>query len=495
MPLASRHAALLLTALLLLACGGQHAAPAVVVAATPELEPAPRFVAPTWRNSAYGIEVPCTDDELDDLESHSPGVIYLGSRVVSIATSAPNATAAFQQVSGPVSILLQTLDEGVLSEVEALAKRHPVLVKVDRGVGHQVKPLSQLRYIDGLRLDDFASEVELDWSAFKRLRWLSLTRAWNTSRTLPRLPKTIERLWLAGDHDDTTPLTELTRLKSLSMDLGALPSLATLDTFKELRELTAAGAIRDQDLQHLSRLEHLESFSTQSVNVSNRGVHHLVAASSLKRLRIPRGINDDGLKELAQLKHLAELELGDSVTDKGMQEVARFEQLEKLTLDSEARVTDAGIKLLRSLKLRELDLAGLPLTDEVAETLARFNELRRLNLNHTRITGKTARQLPRSLRVLDLGYTILDSSAVGELARLTNLRALSLMFVQFDDAAFAKLAKLQGLRRLVFSSNDLTPASKTTLLSLPHLSLLNSSGSLGCAGMELTGVTCDPGLR
>ncbi|MCA9641613.1 MAG: hypothetical protein KC492_12995, partial [Myxococcales bacterium] len=101
MSLASRHAGLLLTALWLFACGAQQAPPAAVITNAPpapsnadEPEPLP----PVWRNSVYDIEVPCSDDEVDNLESHSPGVIYLGSRVVSIATSAPNARAAFQQV-------------------------------------------------------------------------------------------------------------------------------------------------------------------------------------------------------------------------------------------------------------------------------------------------------------------------------------------------------------------------------------------------------------
>lgn len=438
----------------------------------------------------YDIEVPCSDDEVDNLESHSPGVIYLGSRVVSIATSAPNARAAFQQVSGPVSILLQTLDEGMLSEIESLTKRYAVLIKVDGALGTQVKPLSRLRQIDGLRLDHAGTDADLDWSAFKRLRWLSLVRTWNTTSSLPQLPKTIEHLRLTGDFHDATPVAALTQLKSLSMDLGALPSLATLDTFTELRELTASGSIRDQDLQHLSRLKHLEAFSTQSRNVSNRGVHHLVDTPSLRRLTLPPGIDDAGLAELAQLKNLAELELGDAVTDEGMREVARFKQLEKLMVPSQASVTDAGINLLRGLKLRELDLAALPLTDGVADTLAQFRDLRRLNLDHTRVTGKTARQLPKSLRVLNLSRTELNGAEVGELARLTNLRALSLMGIAFDDAAFAKLAELKELRRLAFSTEDLTLASKPKLLSLPHLSLLNSSGPLGCERLQLTRVIC-----
>ncbi len=196
----------------------------------------------------------------------------------------------------------------------------------------------------------------------------------------------------------------------------------------------------DRALEHVQGLTSITCLDLQFSQASDEGVSYLAGSTSLKTLRLGRGITDAGLAHLAGLTQLTELRLENAggVTDAGLTHVARLTNLEGLSLQYTA-VGDEGLKALAHLvKLKDLVLCGSKITDAGLVHLAGMTGLRQLALSYTAIT--------------DAGLEHLGS--------LKDLENLWLAKLKITDAATPLLCRFAKLSLLDLSKTKMTRAGK-----------------------------------
>lgn len=286
-----------LAALLVLACGTARG-PALSAHDTPrsaplppsEPEPAESLDTSAWTESRWlGVRVPATREELDDLELPSPHVASANGRVICLDLRGGDARKALGAISGPLTVLLPSLDPELVEQVNRVAGRFPVAVSYETpaNLGGEVDltPLSQLSNIQGLQL--FVGSGELpDLRGLARLRWLELRYAGFAADSIERLPMAIEDLTYDGplQFDTVGRLGRFPRLRRLSTAMRGL-NWSPLDRLRSIEALELPDDITLEDLKGLEKLPHLRELSTRA----RLGSREFEALAQLRELRAPRG--------------------------------------------------------------------------------------------------------------------------------------------------------------------------------------------------------------
>lgn len=311
---------------------------------------------------------------------------------------------------------------------------------------------------------------------------------------------------------------ELTISPNELLQLSKLPSLREVD----LSETD----VSDLDLALIAKLP-LTSISLRDTKISDSGVAHLEALSSLEKLELSSTrVTTDCLDSLIQLPRLVEIEFpksllidenmdrivrlrqlthlyaaGSELTDKGLAQIAKLENLESLTLDScivtdaglvavsklsklkhlqlrYTKTTDQGLRHLETLSsLKELDLNSTAVSDVGMASISQLTNLNALHLDSTQVTDSGMANLEslKGLEVLSLYETAVGDMGMASVAKLTNLVDLSISGTQVTDEGFAKLAALKNLRELGFRDTAVTNKSIPVILEFSQLRRFHTS--------------------
>ncbi|MCC7527265.1 MAG: protein kinase [Candidatus Melainabacteria bacterium] len=201
-------------------------------------------------------------------------------------------------------------------------------------------------------------------------------------------------------------------------DLGFVydASLSCCTDLTGLKEVFLFGTkTTDKGLNFIKDLPSLESLDVSDSNVTNSGVRSLKNFPEMTYL---------GLKNVAGAKHLIDrmvlskrlkvLNLAeDDLDDSDVKRLARIEQLQFLTVDSNPKVTNEGLKPFKNLIA--LSIAATGVTPQVARTLKQMPNLRVLTISKDKWTARDVQRLVADLPNLTLETKKLDSNN-----RLTN---------------------------------------------------------------------------
>ncbi|MEZ4232412.1 MAG: hypothetical protein R3B89_24755 [Polyangiaceae bacterium] len=363
-----------------------------------------------------------------------------------------DARKALEVISGPVTVLLPSLDPELVEQVNRVAGRFPVAVSYETpaNLGGEVDltPLSELSNIQGLEL--FVGSGELpDLRGLARLRWLALRYAGFAADSLERLPTGIEGLTYDGplQLDTVGRLGRFPRLKRLSTAMRDL-NWSPLDRLRSIEALELPDDITLEDLKGLEKLPHLRELSTRA-RLGSREFEALARLRELRALRIPEAtLSDADAAKLSQLTHLEIFVSPHGVTNDGLKSLASLKKLRTLDL-SHAETASADLPWLPELTaVTDLNLQGHTIS---AATLSKLPRLVRLNLNSAPVDRKLVQAMTKltQVRDLDLSETSVAESDVQHLLQLEQLRFLNVFHTGIRDGGWLSLAKLPKLRVLL----------------------------------------------
>lgn len=227
-------------------------------------------------------------------------------------------------------------------------------------------PLAQLPNLgflgcEGTLCDDAAMR---HISAIPRLRMLVAqgTVATDDGFTALSRSRTLEYLWGRECPNLTgrgfAALSRLPALRGLGVSCKGVDdaALATLPQFAALRELMPMD-VQDDGFRHVGRCEQLETlWCMYCRDTTDLATDHINGLSRLKTYYAGKT----------------------RITDRSLETLSAMESLERLTFWETAGITDAGVRLLKTLpRLRELSLEGLP--HVTADVAAEFPAEVRLN--------------------------------------------------------------------------------------------------------------------
>lgn len=242
---------------------------------------------------------------------------------------------------------------------------------------------------------------------------------------------------------DLASMTGLRELKISNAGLGGDPrfggdvritkaGLARLAALKnvEVLSIVPCSALRGDGLAPLAEMTRLRSLTIDIDTTTWR--------SPLAKTP-PNPIDAEAARHIANAKNLQYLHLGQA-DDAVLEVIGGMKSLRTLEL-AKTKITEAGIGHLGGLTdLERVDLAYTPQTDDGLKHLAGMKKLKSLNLAKCQIEGPGLAHLAamRQLEELHLEYNPLTEEAMPHLLRLTGLRDLNLTQTKIgDDAALA----------------------------------------------------------
>eukprot|EP00934_Nitzschia_sp_Nitz4_P009044 Nitzschia sp. Nitz4//scaffold14_size191712//154002//156659//NITZ4_001750-RA/size191712-processed-gene-0.80-mRNA-1//-1//CDS//3329537008//9034//frame0 len=302
-------------------------------------------------------------------------------------------------------------------------------------------------------------------------------------------------------------------------DFGAVPSSTSSNiTVLDLRgsqRLTDKGLIKLTGLNALevARLDNCfsvigkgllafsSSFRLHTLSLANcrrlsdEAIINISHLNSLEALSLDgcRCLTDRSIAAIAGLLRLKKLNLSqcDLISDAGLEELEELEQLEELSLGWCSSISDEGLDVLtkqprRSQTLKILCLARCLITDVGTEHLSRLHALQELDVNGCPRIGSTAlgkalSQMP-NLACLDVSYCpgIIRSSWQGQIKAL---KQLDLCYSGVRDSHLGQLTHLPALEVL---SLDSSPVGDWAIAHLANNNVVPNLKSLDLADTELT---------
>jgi hypothetical protein len=184
----------------------------------------------------------------------------------------------------------------------------------------------------------------------------------------------------------------------------------------------------------------------------------------------------DLLRHLDAMPRIRILEISDDLaTDEGLKHVSTLSVLEDLSMYGAPRVTDAGIRHLRSLKrLRGLGLRDSQVTDESLHTLQMLRSLEGLQLDGSDISDDGLAYLSGNTKLRDLlvAYSrrAITDRGMQYIGSLINLEELNISGAQVTSLGLEHLRGLKNLRLLYMAGNvGVTDRGMRCLAALPKL--------------------------
>ena len=190
---------------------------------------------------------------------------------------------------------------------------------------------------------------------------------------------------------DLTPLRWMRDLEHIAvirfnLTQTDLEAIASVQSLKRLT-LHECGT-RDDDLQILSRLNHLEHLGIAvAPKLDGSGFRHLADLKKLKSIVLEGcGLSDDGVKGLGTVAAVELLYIPDpNIGDEGVRHLSRLQNLKILSL-SHSRITDdAAAACDRLPKIELMDLSGTQIGDAGIRQLKHCKQLKTLGLTNTKI--------------------------------------------------------------------------------------------------------------
>jgi hypothetical protein len=174
-------------------------------------------------------------------------------------------------------------------------------------------------------------------------------------------------------------------------------------------------------------VKNLTTLDLGHAQVTDDGFAHLTELAHLERLNFPKtALTGVGLKYLPGKDVLKELEGGGKVTDQGMREIGRFHNMEALIFSGGSRVTNDGLKYLRTLpRLEKLVIEHFNVTDEGMKHVGQLRSLRHLDIYATNVTSQGVEHLYglKNLERLAVGLTKISISEI-DTERFASLKSI-----------------------------------------------------------------------
>jgi hypothetical protein len=216
----------------------------------------------------------------------------------------------------------------------------------------------------------------------------------------------LESLSLSGSWVQDETVKGIAPLRQLrSLQFAAIPNVtsvlfAQLDDLTELRDLVIIRAERigDENAQHLSRLENLQTLWLIDTSISDATLLHVSQLTRLQWLNLSQSnVGDPGMEYLARLPNLQRLTLAHTyVGDQGLLPLTRLSQLRHLNLGG-ASITDDGLPVIGRMKqLESLELYPSFVSDDGLPHLRTLTNLKELSVG-PHITKEAADELRQAL--------------------------------------------------------------------------------------------------
>ena len=270
-------------------------------------------------------------------------------------------------------------------------------------------------------------------------------------------------------------LQRLQQLEELTLDTTeAITDAAAsyLRANKHLRKLVLRGTdITDVGMPYIATLTGLKSLNLSQTMVGDVGLESLPALSDLEELDLGgtriTGINLNFLKLLPKLKKLSfngiQHRNGGAcwtplLTDLDLDTISLLSGLEDLNLGVGVSLGRTGVAVGAG---NCHVTGGIQLTDFGVAKLAKLTKLRRLDISGAKITPAGLRVL-KNLPIERLSLwncTALDDTAAPELAAIAKLTTLDLSYTSAGDGTLKSLEALPNLKLLYLTDTKVTPAA------------------------------------
>jgi len=246
-------------------------------------------------------------------------------------------------------------------------------------------------------------------------------------------------------------LSKLPKSKDLNFQfLTSLSNLTHLDLSDNYQNL------KDDDLTHLACLTKLTELKVNNLGITEKGLTHLKALSSLNSLHLERCSiqNFSCLQSFSALSYLG-LKCS-NITDDDLVNLSSLKQLKELNLQKCTKLTGSGFTNLASLSIQHLNLSECICLNDLS-SLQSWTSLKHLDLSDTTFKEDQLYFLPVNLRYLDLtAWSYLKSSHFNFISQLTQLTCLKLHYLldtQFTTEDLVSLP-LKSLEHLEINLNE-----------------------------------------
>ena len=226
-------------------------------------------------------------------------------------------------------------------------------------------------------------------------------------------------------------------------------SLDEIARWRNLRRLSLPDGVTDEGVRLLSDLDKLESFGAGGPGITDECVDTLVKFKRLRFISLGPNVTPAGYERLSELPNIDTIQTFDWMDDSMMPVLTKFPKLNHLYL-STTRVTEAGLPHLR--RLENLHTLTLPkeTTDSGLSFISHMRKLRHLDLRTSKVTneGLVALKDIKSLSMLTLPPTTSDPAVAQLVEYDLRLSSVNLIGEGFTDACVPSLIALKHLTNI-----------------------------------------------
>lgn len=271
----------------------------------------------------------------------------------------------------------------------------------------------------------------------------------------------------------------------IRMTLGRRFDAAVIKRISDLTSLEEIDArhcvpMRDVDLMHFADLTNLRKLKLPA-GIGDAGVRHLSGLTELTQLLFQdAAITATGMQHLKLMTKLEELGFWrcTSLTDEGFDHVTKMTSLKRLDLRRCAKLTDGTLQRISHLHSLELiDFGNVPsITDAGLKTISELVKLKYLGTVNTSITDFTPVRNFVKLELINVPPKF-DDDQLRHLKDLSKLTNIGLDGTRVTDEGMAFIGSMQQVRWLAIRDTAVSDAGLASLKELPLLSYLHLEGT------------------
>jgi Leucine-rich repeat (LRR) protein len=272
----------------------------------------------------------------------------------------------------------------------------------------------------------------------------------------------------SGNADRLVGVTPAQNGKSISVPDGKIWYVRPVGPLNGVLLQTLSQSLKTNKIPGLDLSDHWE--------LSDESLRHLETVTQLQLLDLSRTrVTDRGLRNLKSLHQLSVLVLPAGITDQAVGTITGWSKLRELNLD-QSRLTDRGLAGLSHLSTLEiLDLSSTRITDQGLVALKALPDLQELTLGSL-ITDSAAAALEnlKTLRTVDLSQTQIGNRGLAALAHLPKLHSATLGSA-VTTRGLESLAMSLSLKTLDLSRTSVTADGVKAVSRMPSLEELSLS--------------------